>query len=141
MVKSMDDWQWSSYFSMIGKNKTPEWLETDWLLSHFGKQRKRAAAKYVDFVREGVGLPPIWEGLQKQIYLGGDKFVNKYQNEIEKMKTLDDIPVLQKIALAKPLSYYQKKYKNEDKAITEAIYNEEDWRTLRKTLYNDQPDY
>jgi len=34
---------------------------------------------------------------------------------------LDDIPALQKRALAKPLRYYQNKYKNEHKAITAAF--------------------
>jgi hypothetical protein len=27
--------------------KTPNWLETDWLLSIFGKSRKEAAGNYV----------------------------------------------------------------------------------------------
>jgi putative transposase len=40
----------------------PDWLETDWLLSYFGKQRRRAVSKYEYFVREGIGLPSVWDG-------------------------------------------------------------------------------
>ena len=43
---------------MIGREGAPKWLETDWLLACFGKQRKKATGKYVDFVRAGAGLPP-----------------------------------------------------------------------------------
>ena len=53
------------------------WLQTDWLLGQFSVRRRRAVAKYVDFVRDGVGLPSLWDGLRNQIYLGGEKFVNR----------------------------------------------------------------
>jgi hypothetical protein len=59
MVKDMGEWAWSSYLSMLGVNASPEWLEVDWILSHFCLQRKRARAKYINFVREGTGLAPI----------------------------------------------------------------------------------
>ncbi len=45
MVKDAKDWPWSSYSVMTGKQDVPEWLETDWSLSQFSKQRKRAIAK------------------------------------------------------------------------------------------------
>ena len=40
MVKQLRHWKWSSYSAMTGKVRTPDWLETDWILGHFGKQRK-----------------------------------------------------------------------------------------------------
>jgi len=120
MVKNINSWPWSSYLSMTGKDTTPPWLETDWLLSHFSKQRKRAIKKYIDFVREGIGLPGIWNDLKKQVYLGDEKFINKLQKKIDKKESLEEIPVLQKSALARPLSYYQDKYKDESIAITAA---------------------
>jgi hypothetical protein len=57
MVKDMEDWSWSSHRSMIGKSAPPDWSETGWLLTCFSKQRKRAIAKYIDFVRAVIGLP------------------------------------------------------------------------------------
>ncbi|WP_280139853.1 hypothetical protein [Nitrosomonas communis] len=41
--------------------------QTDWVLGQFGNQRKLAMAAYVDFVRAGVGLLSIWDGLHRQI--------------------------------------------------------------------------
>ncbi len=121
MVKNINKWPWSSYLSMTGKATSPEWLETDWLLSHFSKQRKRAREKYIDFVREGIGLPSIWTDLKKQVYLGDDKFINKLQKKIDKKESLEEIPALQKRAVAKPLTFYQNKYKDEHAAITAAF--------------------
>jgi putative transposase len=67
MVKNLNDWPWSSYPATIGQSVASDWLETDWLLSHFGKQRKRARIKYIDFVWEDIGLPSIWSGLRNQV--------------------------------------------------------------------------
>ncbi len=121
MIKNMDEWHWSSYLVTIGKLQPPDWLEVDWLLSQFGFQRNRARRRYIDFVREGIGLPPVWDNLRHQIYMGSDEFIDKHQNLISQKQDLDDIPALQKRATPKPISYYQKKYKNESQAITQAF--------------------
>ncbi|MCZ6578558.1 MAG: transposase [Gammaproteobacteria bacterium] len=121
MIKNMDEWHWSSYLVTIGKLPPPDWLEVDWLLSQFSLQRNRARSRYIDFVREGIGLPPVWDDLRQQIYLGSDDFIDKHQKLISRKQDLDDIPALQKRAMPKPISYYQKKYKNEKQAITQAF--------------------
>jgi putative transposase len=120
MIKDMGQWEWSSYQATSGKAQVPGWLETDWLLSHFGRQRKRARERYIDFVREGIGLPSVWENLQKQIFLGGESFVDQHQEKINEKAELDDIPALQKRALSIPISDYQDKYKDDNIAIKEA---------------------
>ena len=33
--------------------------------------------RYVNHVREGIGLPSVWEVLTGQIYLGDEKFIDK----------------------------------------------------------------
>ena len=85
--------------------------ETDWILGNFAKRRKIAISKYIDFVREGIGLPSLWDNLQNQIFLGTDKFVTKKQNLINKKKSLGEVPRLYKRKLPKPLEYYERKYK------------------------------
>jgi len=121
MVKKVGAWHWSSYSAMVGKTEAPVWLETNWLLSQFGKQRKRAREKYIDFVREGLGAPSLWGDLQKQVFLGSDEFINQHLKMIEEKESLDDIPVLQTRALAKPIDYYQKKYPDSTEAIQQAF--------------------
>lgn len=105
MINDMGEWSWSSYLSMIGESAPPGWLEVDWILSHFSLQRKRARAKYVNFIREGIGLAPIWDNLRHQIYLGGDKFIAGHEKVLKEKASLDDIPMLQKRKTAKPIHF------------------------------------
>jgi hypothetical protein len=120
MVKDLGDWPWSSYRSMIGEQSVPEWLETDWLLSQFSVQRKRAIAKYKDFVRAGVGLPGLWSELRQQIYLGDENFVKRMQKKLNKSVDLSEIPRAQRRPKAKPLQHYESRYKDKKRAIVEA---------------------
>jgi putative transposase len=105
-VNNVEQWPWSSYSVMVGRDSRPEWLQTDWILGQFGKQRKRAAAAYRDFVRAWVGLPSVWNDLRGQIYLGKEEFVEMMQQHVQPDSTISEIPRAQRRAKAKPLSYY-----------------------------------
>jgi putative transposase len=120
MVKNAQDWPWSSYRAMIREAASPPWLQTDWLLGQFSVQRKRAIAKYVDFVRAGVGLPSLWGELRNQIYLGDDKFVARMQKKIGSRDNLGEIPRAQRRAVAKPLAYYAKRHRAPKTAMAAA---------------------
>lgn len=119
MVKEVHAWSWSSYLAMIGQAEKPEWLETDWLLACFGKQRNRAIAKYIDFVRAGVGLPSAWEELRYQVFLGSDDFVAHLRDKCkgEEEEGLVEIPRLQRRIMAKPLSWYVEHLEDTRKAM------------------------
>jgi len=65
MVSDVQDWQWSSYLEMVGRRPSAKWLETDWVLNHFGDSRDTAIVNYQNFVREGVGLSPVWDGMKR----------------------------------------------------------------------------
>ena len=120
MIKDIKSWKWSSYHAMTGKVPAPLWLEINWILGQFSKQRKRAIAHYINFVREGVGLPSIWSDLKNQIFLASDSFINKKQTLINKKQTLNEVPKLQKRKLPRPIEYYDNKYKDIQKAIVNA---------------------
>ena len=120
MIKNIDEWKWSSYKAMTGEVPARPWLKTDWILGNFAKRRKTAIAKYVDFVREGIGLPSLWKDLQNQIFLGTEKFVNKKQSLINKKESLGEVPRLHKRKIPKSLEYYERKYKNQKLAIYKA---------------------
>ncbi|NOX42898.1 MAG: addiction module toxin RelE [Gammaproteobacteria bacterium] len=121
MTKTIYAWRWSSYRAMLGKAEAPVWLETDWTLSYFGKRRKNAIKKYQEFVREGIGLPSIWGNLKKQIFLGSDKFITKYQKLIDGKTKLAEMPLLQKRAVVHSLIGYERRYKNRNDAISAAF--------------------
>jgi len=75
MVKSPDEWPWSSYCYTTGLFDSPPWLATDATLRYFGPDRDEAILRFAQFVAEGVGVN-IWEHLKQQIYLGSDAFIN-----------------------------------------------------------------
>jgi len=120
MTKNITAWKWSNYKATIGEAISPPWLETDWVLGQFSKQRKTAIKKYIDFVREGVGLPSIWNNVQNQIFLASEKYINKQQKRINKKPSISEVPALQKRKVPKSLEYYDKKHKAQEKAILNA---------------------
>lgn len=109
MVDDAARWPWSSYRAFIGSAAAPPWLETDWMLSQFGRERPSAVRRFVEFVRAGVGLPSIWTGLRGNIYLGSDDFVQRMQALAERAGAgarLAEVPRLQRRPMALPLQTY-----------------------------------
>jgi putative transposase len=110
MVRDAAEWAWSHHLAMLGLVPAPAWLEADAMLGLFGSTRAEAELAYVDFVRAGVGLPSIWEGLRQQLYLGNDAFVARMQARIRNEAALEEVPRLQRRAPAQPLSWYEREH-------------------------------
>ena len=123
MVEHASEYRWSSYRDTTGQRSAPEWLNTDWVLSQFGKQRKRAKEKYKQFVSDGIGNDSPLENLQGQLVLGSDKFVTKALSHLpkEQQASLSEIPKKQRKKVF-ALSTYFKQYKR-DIAVAEAYYS------------------
>lgn len=51
MVKTPDEYEWSSYHFYIGKDPTPDWLNRDFILGYFGNSVSIAQKEYRKFVR------------------------------------------------------------------------------------------
>ncbi len=64
MVQTPDKYLWSSHNVYLGNVSVP-WLTTDWVLSQFAKQKKRAIRLYRDFVLDGID-----EGHRKEFHQG-----------------------------------------------------------------------
>jgi hypothetical protein len=78
-------WKWSSYRATAGLVSAREFLATDWVLGHFGKNLAQAQKRYREFVREGLQNRP-WEALRGQIYLGSEAFIEGTRRGIENSK-------------------------------------------------------
>ncbi len=78
-----EQWNWSSYRATAGFGKRPSWLTVDWLLSQFGKRKYPAARHYRRFVREGISKASIWGGIQAQVLLGNEEFVDKLKGYVK----------------------------------------------------------
>jgi putative transposase len=122
MVKDAADWPWSSYRATIGQAaRLIKSLQVDGLLSQFGSDREQAIARYRDFVRAGIGLPPVWEKLKNQIFLGETKFVERLQAQIQAgLGDLKEIPKAQRRAPGKPLSHYIANFPDAKEGMKEA---------------------
>lgn len=120
MVRTAKDWPWSSYRATAGIHEPFNGLYVDWILSSFAVRKTTAIERYKKFVAEGNKQPKPWEQLRNQIYLGNDKFVETMQSLIAEDTNLSEIPASQKRQIAKPISYYDKKYTDRDAAIMHA---------------------
>lgn len=114
MVKRLETWPWSSYLATCGQAPAPVWLQPDWILAQFGRQRASAIRKYVEFVHQGARLPSVWTQLQGQIYLGSEAFVKKMQAHIEKRPSLNEIPRAQRRMLTQPLKEFEQRYERNE---------------------------
>jgi REP element-mobilizing transposase RayT len=122
LVTTADQWPWSSFNATLGRARTPDWLESDWLLGQFGRQRSAARAAYADFVAEDAGHGAVWQGLNRQIYLGDDRFVARLHRMIGGAgEDLSEIPRAQRHGAAEPLSYYEARYREPRRAMAEAF--------------------
>jgi len=107
MVDDAKSWDWSSHQVMLGQTSKPDWLCTDWLLGQFGGRRSGAIRRYEDFVRSGVGLPPLWDDLQGQVFLGGEAFVERMKKAIPNSDKLHEVPRVQRRPAGKSLAHYK----------------------------------
>jgi len=117
MVRSAEEWPWSSYRAMVGMVPTPEWLTVDWLLSVFDSRVGKARLAYKQFVSEGRNQPSPFSELKNQIYLGSELFVEEMQCLLNPDQSLEDIPRAQTGQVKKLLSYYADQQLSRNKKI------------------------
>jgi len=91
-----EQWAWSSYGATAGWRKPPACLVTDWVLSQFGSERKKAEAAYRKFVRDGIGAESIWKDVRAQSVLGEGDFIDSLINYVKGLKEIPEIPKSQR---------------------------------------------
>jgi len=104
MVDHCKDYPWSSYRALSGYAESPEWLETDLLLSLFGAKRDIAKKRYRDFVEsvQNDRIENPSDDVVRGVILGGDDFVswvkktylskNTDSKEVPQLKSLKPMP-------------------------------------------------
>ncbi|MBF0239999.1 MAG: transposase [SAR324 cluster bacterium] len=85
MVSQVEEWLWSSYHKTVGNQTTPRFLKTDWLLSQFSGNHKKACSMYQQFVQEGYRKQSPWETLKGGHILGSKAFCEKVETEINEV--------------------------------------------------------
>lgn len=92
LVKNLVQWKWSSYLSTIGFSKPESFLATDWILGHFGNERKDAQQQFKEFVISGIGLASPFGKVAHRSILGSPQFIYEMWEESKESAMLKEIP-------------------------------------------------
>ena len=120
MVRSVEEWPWSSYRATTAPARAPSFLNTKGLLAGFGRPKRAAIEKYKQFISEGRGNPSPWQALRNQVYLGSERFVENLQAMIDGERELTEIPLPQKRPAPKPISHYETSSHSRNEAMVKA---------------------
>ena len=98
LVAHPEEWEWCSYHATIGKVPKPDFLTTEWILSQFGNNRRKAVESYIDFVNGGYTSDFPKKELVGEAILGSEKFLNEvnYLLNKEGIDNIKEIPRLQR---------------------------------------------
>jgi len=95
IVDNPEKWPYSSYCATAGLNSS-SLLYTDWVLSQFGRKKKKAQLAYREFVAKGIGESSPWSSLVGQIYLGSENFLSELKKSLKGKDTCKEIPFSQR---------------------------------------------
>lgn len=87
MVTEPAEYRWSSYRSFVYRARTPEWLQTGFVLRQFGRTRSTARAAYRRFVEGASGKAMdvrIARSLREGTALGRDSFLDGIERSIKR---------------------------------------------------------
>jgi len=97
MVKSPEEYPWSSHSAYMGNISVP-WLTTDWVLAQFSSTKKKAVELFGQFVLKGMTENPrkeFYRGESEGQIIGDDRFAEKVlaqaSREIRKKTSLDQV--------------------------------------------------
>ncbi|MCH2189833.1 MAG: transposase [Gammaproteobacteria bacterium] len=120
MVDQAKQWPWSSYRASVNEAQKPIYLNTDWVLSHFGSDTEKAIERYKEFVCAGIDKQSPWSRVINQAFLGSSEFIERGLKAIDTSMDLSEIPRAQRRGPAKPISYYRQLYEVRNEAIIQA---------------------
>jgi putative transposase len=119
MVRSLADWDWSSYAHMIGCKPAPVWLDADWLLGQFAPTRVAAIDGFHRFVMQGRGLASPLRDTKYQTILGDAAFIAQYQYAVAP-EGIPEVSKAQRRTVALSLNEYQANYSDRNEGMARA---------------------
>jgi len=122
MVADPADWLWSSYRAMVGRERSPAWLDVDWVLGQFGRRPTQAVERYTQFVRTTSKIGKPWEHVRHQVLLGDEEFISRFKKGA-KTGSPQEVPRSQRRALAQTLEDFRKSADQRDEAMAQAYFS------------------
>ncbi len=87
LVRSPEEWVWSSYGATAGVRPQVSFLHTDWLLDLFSPSKGHARERYAAFVKEGSGIESPLKEARGGLIVGRGEFIEKIRTMIDVSKT------------------------------------------------------
>ncbi|MEA5113117.1 MAG: transposase [Geobacteraceae bacterium] len=101
MATRPGEYQWSSYRSYVGEEKTPDWLKRDFILGYFGKNSATAMKRYRSFVEDKLEQDyesPL-KGAIGTAILGTAEFLERIiATHLDAKESGRDVPALRRFA-------------------------------------------
>jgi REP element-mobilizing transposase RayT len=97
LVDSPEAYPWSSLRATLGLAGAPLWLTTGAITARFG-----CCARYLDFVREGMGRGSPWVGVRGGV-LGSDGFVERLAGHLDPRTAETEFPRRERLVHREPL--------------------------------------
>jgi hypothetical protein len=126
------DYPWSSHQIYVGRSKAT-WVETELILSQFGKKKRESIKRYEKFIFEGLGMGHRGDyyTVVDQCYLGDDTFIDHISKKREYGKEgqilriplaeIDDL-VCHSMGMAKEILHSASRYRKAAKARSIVAY-------------------
>jgi len=128
IVKSPDEYQYSSYNFFTSKKEPPQWLCVGSMLSMFDKNTLKAKRLYRQFVLDNIGREKdvINDNIKKGFILGNDDFFRSVKDRLIDVEEDHEMPLLKQIKRPAELSLRQIKnivgnHLNNDKRLGRAV--------------------
>jgi len=118
-VRQLKQWKWSNYQAAIGLAEDQPWLNTDTVLSHFGKQKKRSQTALSKAMSSLDRDFDISDNIQGQILLGSESFVKKWKKQLATGKVMEKA-LKRQAKKVKPLADYETSCKDSRSAMIKA---------------------
>jgi len=100
-VKTLEEYQWSSYQFYAENKDTPEWLFREFILGYFGKRISTCQRKYKDFVHSMIDQnykSPL-SGVTFSVILGSKDYVLEIKDKyLKKKKQNRDLSALRELS-------------------------------------------
>lgn len=100
IVERPEEFEWSSYSFYIGKEKSPEWLYSDFILGYFGKRITSAQKNYANFVTSLLNEEydsPL-KGVTASLLLGSEEFIKEIKIKyLTDHKPTRDLPAIRQL--------------------------------------------
>lgn len=82
IVDDIEEYRWSSYLDYIGKRKSLEGLDTEFILGQFDEETEKARRKYKRFIFENINMVNPLEDSYRGIAVGSERFIERIKEKI-----------------------------------------------------------